>query len=64
MLRKSIRKTFHTKKKLSEMVLEPRPKWTKFIFSNFLLHKNLDKKFGKKFFTHKGEKRGEFFDEN
>ena len=42
-----MRKTFRTKKKLSEMGLEPGPKWAKFIFSNFLLHKNLDKNFEK-----------------
>ena len=45
LLRKSMRNTFHTKKKLSEMGLEPGPKWAKFIFSNSLLHKNLEKKF-------------------
>ena len=45
-----MRKTFHTKKKLSEMGLEPGPKWAKFIFSNFLLHKKLDKKILKKCF--------------
>ena len=56
LLRKSLRKTFHTKKKLSEMGLDPGPKLAKFIFSNSLLHKNLDKKFGKKIFTHEGEK--------
>ena len=38
-------KDFPYKEKLSEMGLEPGPKWAKFIFSNFLLHKNLDKKF-------------------
>ena len=43
-----MRKTFHTKKKLSEMGLEPGPKWAKFIFSNSLLHKNLEKKILKK----------------
>jgi len=43
-----MRKTFYTKKKLSEMGLEPGPKWAKFIFFNSLLHKNLDKKFWKK----------------
>ena len=59
-----MRKTFHTKKKLSEMGIEPGKKWAKFMFSNFLLHKILTKKFLKKFFTYEGEKRGEFFDEN
>ena len=42
------------------MGLEPGPKWAKFIFSNSLQHKNLEKKI----FTHEGEKRGEFFYEN
>ena len=41
------------------MGIEPGKKWAKFMFSNFLLHKNLDKNF-----TYEGEKRGEFFDEN
>ena len=59
-----MRKTFDTKKELSKVGLEPGPKWAKFIFSNFLLHKNLDKNFEKKIFTYEGEKRGEFFDEN
>ena len=64
MLRKSMRKTFYTKKKLSKRGLEPGRKLAKFIFYNSLLHKNIDKIFEKKMFTHEGEKRGEFFDEN
>ena len=59
-----MRKTFRTKKKLSEMGLEPGPKWAKVIFSNFFYIKILTKIFEKKIFTHEGEKRGEFFDEN
>ena len=59
-----MRKTFHTKKKLSEMGLEPGQKWAKFIFSNFYYIKILTKIFEKKIFTHEGEKTGEFFDEN
>ena len=46
------------------MGLEPGPKWAKFIFSNFLLHKNHEKNFENKIFTYEGEQRGEFFDEN
>ena len=56
MLRKSMRKTFHTKKKLSKVGLEPGPKWAKFIFVNFLLYKNLDKNLKKIFFLMKGKK--------
>ena len=41
-------KDFPYQKKLSKVGLEPGPKWAKFIFSNFLLHKNLDKKILKK----------------
>ena len=36
-------KDFPHQKKLPKVGLEPGPKWAKFIFSNFLLHKNLDK---------------------
>ena len=44
-----MRKSFHTKKIVkSGSCLEPGPKWARFIFSNFLLHKNLDKKILKK----------------
>ena len=50
-------KDFPYKEKMSEMGLEPEPKWAKFIFSNFLLNKNLDKKFWKKkFLLMKGKK--------
>ena len=55
MLRKSMRKTFHAKKKLSKMGLEPGPKWAKFIFFNFLLHKILTKIFEKFFFNSEWE---------
>ena len=63
MLRKSMRKTFYKKKKLSKWGLEPGPILAKFIFSNFFYVKILINFFEKIIFTHEGEKRGEFFDE-
>ena len=64
MLRKSMRKTFHTKKKLSEMGLEPGQNGLNSYFPIFYYIKILTKIFEKKIFTYEGEKRGEFFDEN